>query len=326
MSLKAETRVFNHLETNKSGTSIMKTSANARKLSQEIEWYLKLPRELQDLVPRINRYSTDKTAPYIDMEVIEWKTLHEYLLEGSISVSEWEKIFGCLKEVLTRFSSYETKTPKISAALNEMYYTKTRERLKVLRGDPNFQKFFSCSITVNGNVYISLDEVADKLERVVAERLCQVKVFPIIHGDFCFSNIFVNSSFTAVKLIDARGSFGVFDIYGDRRYDLAKLFHSIDGGYDFIINDMYSVKYDTNKVTIDYSVKSRRKTRSIFKALKSVLESEIGKERGNIELIEALLFLSMIPLHRDSVERQMVMLGTGIELLNRIIDITVTEE
>jgi hypothetical protein len=38
-------------------------------------------------------------------------------------------------------------------------------------------------------------------------------------------------------------------------------------------------------------------------------------------LIEALLFLTMIPLHNESFEHQLVMLGTGLEILNRVINV-----
>ncbi|MCH0435940.1 hypothetical protein KEJ87_13225 [Enterococcus faecium] len=37
-----------------------------------------------------------------------------------------------------------------------------------------------------------------------------------------------------------------------------------------------------------------------------------------IVLIEALLFLSMIPLHGESFDHQIVMLATGMELLARV--------
>ena len=49
--------------------------------------------------------------------------------------------------------------------------------------------------------------------------------------------------------------------------------------------------------------------------------AEVGGDLKKIELIEALLFLSMIPLHGESIRHQMVMLGTGLEILNRVIDI-----
>ena len=46
-----------------------------------------------------------------------------------------------------------------------------------------------------------------------------------------------------------------------------------------------------------------------------------GNNLKKIELIEALLFLTMIPLHNESFEHQLVMLGTGLEILNRVINI-----
>ena len=52
--------------------------------------------------------------------------------------------------------------------------------------------------------------------------------FSVIHGDPCFTNILIEETYNFMRLIDPRGSFGSFDIYGDSRYDLAKIFHSMD--------------------------------------------------------------------------------------------------
>jgi hypothetical protein len=48
---------------------------------------------------------------------------------------------------------------------------------------------------------------------------------------------------------------------------------------------------------------------------------DIGADLQKIELIEALLFLSMIPLHGESEKQQVVMLATGLEILMRVTDI-----
>ena len=58
----------------------------------------------------------------------------------------------------------------------------------------------------------------------------------------------------------------------------------------------------------------------------STFATEIDRDLKKIELIEALLFLSMIPLHSESIRHQMVMLGTGLEILNRVIDIQIGEK
>ena len=59
----------------------------------------------------------------------------------------------------------------------------------------------------------------------------------------------------------------------------------------------------------------------MYKVFLETFSAEVGEDLKKIELIEALLFLSMIPLHGESIRHQMVMLGTGLEILNRVIDI-----
>ena len=81
------------------------------------------------------------------------------------------------------------------------------------------------------------------MQRVVPEMLFDVEEFSIIHGDLCFANIMVDENYSFIKVIDPRGKFGNFDVYGDFRYELAKLFHSVDGKYDFIIKDLFKINY-----------------------------------------------------------------------------------
>lgn len=324
--LEVKAREFNRIALNESRGTITKTSSNSQKLMQEIEWYIKLPNEFRDLIPNIESCSVDAKEPYVVMEYIKWHTLHELLLCGSLDNKSWQKVFKCLGKILERFSEYSTTSRKGYCSMQRMYLTKTLSRLEQLRGNPDFSNFFDGTITVNGKMYLPLAEIEKNLEQTVLRKLNRSENFSIIHGDFCFSNIMINDDFTAAKLIDPRGSFGDFDIYGDSRYDLAKLFHSVDGKYDYIIGDRFSVNYSPADATITFEIHDDGKTGDVFNALKTTLNYVIGDEQENIELIEALLFLSMIPLHGDSVRRQMVMLGTGIEILNRIIDITAKEE
>ena len=44
------------------------------------------------------------------------------------------------------------------------------------------------------------------------------------------------------------------------------------------------------------------------------------KQKLKIKFIQALLFLSMMPLHKDKPRRQKVMLGVGIRLLYEVIE------
>jgi len=63
-----------------------------------------------------------------------------------------------------------------------------------------------------------------------------------MHGDLCFCNILYDINSQAIKLLDPKGSFGKIGIYGDIKYDIAKLKHYVHGKYDFIINDLFHLK------------------------------------------------------------------------------------
>ena len=156
--------------------------------------------------------------------------------------------------------------------------------------------------------------------------LYEVDTFNIIHGDLCFANIMVDTNLSFIKVIDPRGKFGTYDIYGDFRYELAKLFHSVDGKYDFIIKDLFDVNFDYKRARIDYCIQDQKRDFDLYKVFIDTFKAEIGNSLKQIEMIEALLFLSMIPLHSESIKHQMVMLGTGLEILNRVVNIQVEGE
>ncbi len=73
----------------------------------------------------------------------------------------------------------------------------------------------------------------------------------LVHGDLCLSNILYDLRCRVCKFIDPRGSFGVPGIYGDPRYDVAKMYHSVYGLYDFITNDLFDVSIQENRIALD---------------------------------------------------------------------------
>ena len=95
------------------------------------------------------------------------------------------------------------------------------------------------------------------------------------------------------------------------------MFHSIDGKYDYIIKDHFDVTFDDS--SINYQVEKPRI--DLYPIAKEALKEQIGSRINEIEIIEALLFLSMIPLHKECVNHQMAMLATGITILDRWVDI-----
>lgn len=184
----------------------------------------------------------------------------------------------------------------------------------------DFASFFHQGIEINGVQYKSLKDIIGILRTIIPGMLYNVDSFHIIHGDLCFSNIMVNDTFSFVKVIDPRGNFGAYDLYGDGRYELAKLFHSIDGKYDYIIKDLFEIEVDEERAAINFKISDCKQSIDLYELLISVFKDDIINMR-EIELIESLLFFSMVPLHRENQKHQYAMLATGIEILDRVINI-----
>ena len=141
----------------------------------------------------------------------------------------------------------------------------------------------------------------------------------IVHGDYCFSNILFDSSNYIFKLIDPRGRLNKeATIYGDPRYDIAKLRHSVVGLYDFIVHGLF--KLNENGTNFEYKIL----TTNEYGILEEIFDKYLTLNGFNIQeikFIEGLLFLSMIPLHKDNFDRQKVFYLKSIELLNTTIKI-----
>lgn len=320
-NLEVKAREFNHITIDRQRGILRKSSDDKDKFVGEIKWYLKLPADLEYVRPRIFDYSTSYNQPYVSMEYYAYHTVHELFLYGDLTYNQWVDIFNRIAFVCNDFRRYTVNDKNIKSALKDMYLTKTIQRFEKMREDERFSVFYNDSITVNNKKYKSLTEISKVLEKVVPEMLYDVDSFNIIHGDLCFANIMVDSNFSFIKVIDPRGKFGAYDIYGDSRYELAKLFHSVDGKYDFIIKDLFEIDYDLKKGSINYHILDRKRKYDLYEIFREAFKEEIKDDLKKIELIEALLFLSMIPLHGESLNHQLTMLGTGVEILNRVVDI-----
>lgn len=320
-NLEVKAREFNHIDIDRNRGILTKTSENKDKFIGEIKWYLRLPDSIEYVRPRIFRYSVDYNAPSVSMEYYAYHTVHELFLNSELNRQQWIDIFNRIRFVIHDFKRFKVQGDDITLSLEDMYLKKTVQRLEELRKNSDFRCFFENDITINGKKYCSISDVEKKLVRIIPDMLYDIDSFTIIHGDLCFSNIMIDNDFTFIKLIDPRGQFGHYDIYGDPRYEMAKLFHSIDGKYDYIIKDIFNIDYNLKEAKICFSVLERTREYNIYRLFLDVFKDEIGNDLKKIELIESLLFLSMIPLHKEKLEHQLAMLGTGFEILNRVVNI-----
>ncbi len=318
---KIQERIFNHISIDKKRGILTKYSEDKSKFVNEISWYIKLPSDIEYCRPRIFSYSLSFDKPFVKMEYYSYHTVHDLFLYGNLSVEQWVDVLSQIHFVYSDLSRYTVKDTNIISSLKEIYLDKTTRRLSDLSNQDSFSNFADHEIIVNGIKYPSLSKLSDVLSFEIPKHLFNVDHFQIIHGDLCFPNILIDDNYAILKLIDPRGSFGHFDIYGDGRYDLAKLFHSIEGGYDFIIKNMFTLDYDIDKCIINYKLNRSQSNSELLDILREVFSDVLIGNENEVRFIESLLFLSMVSLHSENVKHQMVMLATGLELLSKVIEI-----
>mgnify|MGYP002679373784 CR=1 FL=1 len=315
--MMVQSRSFNEMTLDRDRGIMTKASSDPIKFKGEIEWFLKLPSGLTFCCPRIFGYSLDYDKPWVSMEYYPYHTLHELFLFGDMPYEKWSIVFRRIAFLLEEFSRYRVNDRKaITSALNEIYIEKTRSRMGKMASMTSLALFMDNPVTVNGVRYVSINRLWEKVKKEVELKLLGVDYFTIIHGDLCFPNMLIDDDLNLIRLIDPRGRFGCFDIYGDPRYDYAKLLHSVEGGYDYIIKDLFTVECEGSSIRF----RSNMKRSSAYDAFMDVVSYRI-EDMDSVRLIEGLLFLTMIPLHKESPKRNHAMLATAYLIFDGIMDI-----
>lgn len=309
-------RYFNSLKIDSVLNTITKNSEFDEKLKDELNWYLELPIELQVLAPRIINQTQSNDKIQIVQEYYGYSTLSELFLYTEIHSETWTSILNKLFQIHKKFKNYTTELSK--KELISVYKDKTYSRLNTLKeSSPYWENMLSKpQIIVNQKPLLNVTSLKEFIENSI-EKIVETVEVSIIHGDYCFSNILFDINTQICRLIDPRGSFGRKGIYGDSRYDIAKLRHSICGLYDYIVSDLFTIHEikEGEFECVILASQTSRKISSIFDKL--VVEN--GYKLEEIKFIEGLLFLSMIPLHKDKPERQKMMYLRGLELMNEVL-------
>jgi choline kinase len=312
-------RSFNAVTVNESGV-LIKSSSNFTKLKDESNFIAAIPVNLSVYFPRViegfTYDSANKKGSYA-MEFYGYPSLAELQLYWDLKNEVWDRVFADLKKVISLFRREQYSIGE--AAFNNFYTGKIEQRVKEFGQclSPDLHYLITDDLTINGLPCQGYSKLKTKLfERIT--NLYAENDFAITHGDFCFNNILYDISHRLIKLIDPRGSFGenCKGLYGDVKYDLAKLLHSAVGGYDYLVNNLY--KLDLQGHTITYKI--------FFKDNKNIIEdcarelvTDLGYSFKDIMLIVGTLYISMPPLHADSCSRQNIMFIHGLKIINENI-------
>jgi hypothetical protein len=293
---------------------LIRKSSSTERLADEIGYYKTVQRDINKAIffPRVIASHTGDEN-WLLMERYDYPNLGNYLIGHADRTVNWTTVFDELSMVLSQFETFADTRPADPQYIADMILNKTKREYQALVNQRyDLQYLFSAkSVLLNGMEYDNFEVIWDGVETYIVENMFEY-TSSMIHGDMCFSNILYSPDSHIFKFIDPRGSFGKKGIYGDPRYDIAKLYHSVDGGYEYIINDEFSLSGDNNAWNYELN---NFDTRALVAFEKKFFETGAFKKK-DIKIIQGCIYIGMCARHYDSRERQTAMYLTGVRLLN----------
>jgi len=303
-------REFNNLEID--GFSVKKFSSDSNKILAEANWYDSLPVPLKKYLPKLWNYGFVGEKGFYEIEYLYLSTLSELYTFGNLPLFIWERIISACNDFLMDCKRYcAPESQFLRKNSKKLYGEKTLSRLVDFSNKTNISldhKWIFNNIEVP-----SLRDIAIEMNSYITEP--SPSEMTVIHGDFCFSNIFYCFRTHSIKVIDPRGIdvSGYQSIYGDIRYDSSKLAHSVIGLYDFIIAG-YFTYLEESPYHISFKIPVSDIVIKIQSLYKQYNIAGISLNDSCTYPILVHLFLSMVPLHFDSPSRQKAMLANAIRL------------
>ena len=316
-------RFFNNLTYHKENNTIIKSSTDLEKISGEYFFYKSLSNKLKNFFPHVYYESkVDENINEIEMEFVPYPNLAEIFLFKNIGPNSWIRIIKSIKKIYKSF--YFEEKCKIESNASWLYSSKLLNRFRMTinlienSNNGNLEKLLKEGIYVNNIFHTgSLYNIIEILSKFLKKYEFNIQQY-IGHGDLCFNNILVDRISGCIKLIDPKAYWDKKrNIFGlvDPNYDLAKLNHSYRYLYDSIVNKLFSIEIDKNNVELFiYAPSEYDLVNKLFDQI--LIEKNI--DDNLLRILTASLFISMLPLHEEDLERFLCLAIIGSIVFNKI--------
>ncbi|MAV92547.1 MAG: hypothetical protein CMG01_00015 [Candidatus Marinimicrobia bacterium] len=255
-------------------------------LNKEIGYYMENvePRHFNKL--HFNKNTVTKTSKYekLDGESYFYKEITKFKIK-----KYFPKLISSVKDQITieRISGSNFSTLYINEILNSTHVDKLFDVISKIHNEKQIKKFNnyydydkklvdrykSFDYDRLGFSKKDRDELHEKTKKIKGQ-LC------IIHGDLVFSNIILNN-YGDLIFIDVKGKKGnELTIFGDKFYDFAKIYQSLIGYDEILLEKNISKSYKT-------------------KMIKHFEDKFTNEELSRIKIITKSLLISLIPLHNE---------------------------
>ena len=284
-------RYFNNILTKK--MDIITKKSNNNKLHGEIYYYKNIPEQLKPYFPLF----IDNGEDWYSIEKIKGITMSYLYVNESLSEEVFLKYLNIFKIIhIQRLpgglvpDAEPLDLLQADGACKRLYHNNKNslEQYVNINIYDNYSKKIEERYKANNDLYSkyknSNEIYNDLLDYFKNYQEINDGVKGIIHGDAVMSNCIIDEN-NNFKLIDMRGKiYDTFTIYGDIFYDYAKIYQSLIGYDEILLDKIISNEY-------------RQKMINIF--FKYILENYEEKYLDIIKNITNSLLFTLLPLHND---------------------------
>lgn len=303
---KIESRVFNVVDIN--GEWITKSSHNCQKIVDEYNFMAKMNNLGSIYYPSVRHLQVNDCSASYQIQYIRCPDAAILFINGLLRENMFDKFS---KHIVQYFieQNASSKFPDCSAISSLI--DKLKSRVQTIFEQENY---VVARNLINATTGIDLERNIIEFMKLFEYHATKNHFgkYGFIHGDLCLSNILYDYESDVINFIDPRGYSGSASAPLPIAYDIAKISHSLLGGYDKIIHGKIKLIIEDGKIDLEYEEILQE-----YENLTILLSDLIGVEFKYIRLIEASLFLSMIPLHIESAKKTLAFLLTFKHICER---------
>ena len=305
-------RHFNSVK--RSARKIIKFSTDKKKMKAEHDYFHLLPSSMKHwLVMPFDYEETEDGASY-SMERLMLLDMGQQWINGGMSLLNFQRFLEDVFQFVDERPRKKISKEEARTNFTSLYVDKVKHRFA------DFQKLeiyqFADSMVRSATGEPSLASVYERYYSAIAKYIDRTLDYACIgHGDPCFSNILYDRRTRMLKLIDPKGATSEGELFTHPLYDIAKLSHSILGGYDYISNGLYDITLGTDLRLHLHTPEA------MYAQYGGLFINELAArdlDPSGIRLLEASLFLSMLPLHRDKPRNILAFILIAINILREV--------
>ena len=142
--------------------------------------------------------------------------------------------------------------------INKNYYKQLLFEETIIKIKKRYNQIQSIINNYNNIIYVNnikilnIYDIIDKLYTFFNTYINNLDIYLLhpIHGDLQYNNIIINNH--DIYFIDPKGIFGSSYIYGIKEYDIAKMYFSLSGYFEFDNMDFNDIDINDNNLKIDF--------------------------------------------------------------------------